>query len=196
MRREKGWGRREWNLYWKISFEFIRDLKVLSSEMDPAEMGSLYRLSLKREALSIFWKICLSPILWELFNVTVQLHLIQLVAIRHLIASCPVRRIRLRLHLWFYIVQGLANERWKNLVSFANCRMTFFIVIFHFSLVKAAMNAPHLCKLCKDTCQLQRGWVSEAEIGKIKLVNFRMKSAQWKRLNWLPNWQLKNKEAL
>jgi hypothetical protein len=54
MRREKGWGRREWNLYWKISFEFIRDLKVLSSEMDPAEMGSLYRLSLKREALSIF----------------------------------------------------------------------------------------------------------------------------------------------
>ncbi len=26
----------------------------------------------------------------------------------------------------------------------------FFIVIFHFSLVKATMNAPHLCKLRKD----------------------------------------------
>jgi hypothetical protein len=28
--------------------------------------------------------------------------------------------------------------------------LTFLIVIFHFSLVKVAMNAPHLCKLCKD----------------------------------------------
>jgi hypothetical protein len=36
---EKGWGRREWNLYWKIAFEIIKDIKVLSSEMDPAEIG-------------------------------------------------------------------------------------------------------------------------------------------------------------
>ncbi len=62
MRREKGWGRREWNLFWKIAFEFIKDVKVLSSEMDPAEIGSFDRSSLKRE-LSIFRNICLSPIL-------------------------------------------------------------------------------------------------------------------------------------
>jgi hypothetical protein len=50
----RGVGKREWNLYWKIAFEFIKDLKVLSSEMDPAEIGSFDRSSLKREALSIF----------------------------------------------------------------------------------------------------------------------------------------------
>jgi hypothetical protein len=27
---------------------------------------------------------------------------------------------------------------------------TFFIAIFHFLLVKAEMNAPHVCKLSKD----------------------------------------------
>jgi hypothetical protein len=27
---------------------------------------------------------------------------------------------------------------------------TFLIVIFHLSLIKAAMNFPYLCKLCKD----------------------------------------------
>jgi hypothetical protein len=32
----------------------------------------------------------------------------------------------------------------------ANKGVNFFIVIFNFSLVKAEMNAPHLCKLRKD----------------------------------------------
>jgi hypothetical protein len=34
-----------------------------------------------------------------------------------------------------------------------NCQLRnklFLIVIHHFSLVKAAMNAPRLCKVCKD----------------------------------------------
>jgi hypothetical protein len=36
------------------------------------------------------------------------------------------------------------------LVSIAKFGITFFIVVFHFSLVKAMINFPHLCKLCKD----------------------------------------------
>jgi hypothetical protein len=35
------------------------------------------------------------------------------------------------------------------LVSIANCRINLFI-IHHFSLVKAAMNAPRICKLRND----------------------------------------------
>jgi hypothetical protein len=38
----------------------------------------------------------------------------------------------------------------KNMVSIANSRINFFIDIHRFSLVKAAMNAPRLCKLRKD----------------------------------------------
>jgi hypothetical protein len=51
-------------------------------------------------------------------------------------AKCAVRRTPLRLRLWFYIVQG-----------FKNTLQNFLIVINRFSLVKAAMNAPRICKL-------------------------------------------------
>jgi hypothetical protein len=58
----------------------------------------------------------------------------QFLAIRHLIAHCGVRRrTPLQLRLWFYIVQGLANARWKNSVTTNNCQLRnklFFIVIF------------------------------------------------------------------
>jgi hypothetical protein len=35
----------------------------------------------------------------------------------------------------------------KNLVSMAYCGINFLIVIYRFSLVKAAMNDPRICKM-------------------------------------------------
>jgi hypothetical protein len=61
-------------------------------------------------------------------------------------AKSAVMRTPLRLRLWFYIVQGLkkfvTNGQWWNKL--------FLIVINRFSLVKAAMNAPRVCKLRKN----------------------------------------------
>jgi hypothetical protein len=62
-------------------------------------------------------------------------------------AKCAVRRTPLQLRLWFYIIQELTNALRKNLLSMANGRITFFIVIYRFSFVKAAMNSPRVCKL-------------------------------------------------
>ncbi len=110
------------------------------------KLGSFDKSSLKREAQRFFGKICLSPILWQPFKVTVPSCR---VIGNNLIANCAVRRTPLRLHLWFYIVQGLANLK-KNLGI--NCQLRnrlVFIVIFNFLLVKAMMNAPHICKLRK-----------------------------------------------
>ncbi len=49
-----------------------------------------------------------------------------------------------------YIVQGLKNTLRKISLSMANGGINFFMVINRFSLVKAAMNAPHVCKLRKN----------------------------------------------
>jgi hypothetical protein len=71
-------------------------------------------------------------------------------------AKCAVRRTPLRLRLWFYIVQGLTNALRKNSLSLslslsmANVGINFFYFIQYFSLVKAAMNAPRICKLGKN----------------------------------------------
>ncbi len=78
-------------------------------------------------------------------------HLIQLLEKRNLIANCVVKRTPLRLRLLFYIIHGLENAQWKNSKSMANCGINFFIVIFHFLLVKAEVTAPHLCKLKKTS---------------------------------------------
>jgi hypothetical protein len=64
-------------------------------------------------------------------------------------AKWAVRRSPLRLRLWFhtriekYATKKLIiNGQWRNTL--------FFIVIDCFSLVKAAMNAPRVCKLRKN----------------------------------------------
>jgi hypothetical protein len=45
----------------------------------------------------------------------------------------------------------MRDENFLNQLPIANCGINiFFIVIHRFSLVKAAMNALHLCKLSKD----------------------------------------------
>jgi hypothetical protein len=67
----------------------LSNLKVLSSEMDPAEIG--------------------------------------LISTR--IGKCETKKFGINCQLWIKL---------------------YLIVIFHFSLVKIAMNAPRLCKLCKD----------------------------------------------
>ena len=43
-----------------------------------------------------------------------------------------------------------AKGRWKNSKSDPNSGMNFFVVIFHFSIRKAAKNAPSIWKLRKD----------------------------------------------
>ncbi len=63
--------------------------------------------------------------------------------------NCPIRCTLLLLSLWFYILQGLASAQWKSSESIANCGVNFFIVVFHFLLVKAAMDSPCLWKLRK-----------------------------------------------
>jgi hypothetical protein len=63
-------------------------------------------------------------------------------------AKYAVRRTPLQLPLWFNIAQGLANMQRKNSVSMADGN--FLIVIHPYSLVKATMNAPHICKLRKN----------------------------------------------
>jgi hypothetical protein len=77
----------------------------------------------------------------------------------------------------------------------ANCRINFFIIIRNFSLVKATMNAPGICKLSNGvhksqiffifqlqaeqrplrTCQLRSGRVFEAWIGTLTILNCGMK---------------------
>ncbi len=49
----------------------------------------------------------------------------------------------------FYIVKGLTKSLWKNSVSISNGGVNFFIVFFHFSIGKAAMNALHLANCAK-----------------------------------------------
>jgi hypothetical protein len=158
------------------------------------KLGSFDRCSLKREARRFLEKIRSSPLLWENFKV-LQHHLVQFLAIRHLTANCPVRHTSLRLRLWFYIIQGLENAQWKNSASTSiNCQLRnkLFFVICRFSLVKVAMNAPHLCKSHNGvnkrlhffifllpkveqrrsrTRQLRRGWVSEVNFGMKKKTN-------------------------
>jgi hypothetical protein len=53
--------------------------------------------------------------------------------------------------LVLYIIQGFTNALWKSSVSMAKCGMNFFfIVIYHSSLVKAAVNGLHIFKLRRD----------------------------------------------
>ncbi len=101
------------------------------------KLGSFDRSSLKREAWWFFKKIHPSPIPWEPFKDSAPSHTL---TILHLMAKCAVRQTPLRLHLWFYIVQGLANMRWKNLVSIANWGVNFFYRHLSFFTLKAALN--------------------------------------------------------
>jgi hypothetical protein len=68
--------------------------------------------------------------------------------------------------------------------------------IHHFSLEKAAMNAPRLCKLSKD-CLTGNGHGAMVFTKCLKkFLNFPIAKGRKSLVNWLPNWQLKNKEAL
>jgi hypothetical protein len=63
--------------------------------------------------------------------------------------------------------------------------MRFFIVIHRFSLVNAVMNAPRLCKLRNGVYKTPQ------------FLNFPISKGRTKTIvNWLLNWQLKNKETL
>jgi hypothetical protein len=64
-------------------------------------------------------------------------------------AKCAARRTPLSLRLWFYIVQGLKTKCAMKKFGI-NCQLRnklFLIVIHRFSLVKAAMNDPRICKM-------------------------------------------------
>ncbi len=87
------------------------------------KLGSFERSSLKREAQWLLRKIRPSPLPvgalraisyknWQLGT--------------YCMAKCAVRRTLLRLRLWFYIIQGLANTQWKNSASMANGGINFF----------------------------------------------------------------------
>jgi hypothetical protein len=69
--------------------------------------------------------------------------------LRHLIANCAVDAHRSDCAFSFTSYK----DRKCTMKKFGiNCQLRnklFFIVIFHFSLVNAALNAPHLCKLWK-----------------------------------------------
>jgi hypothetical protein len=56
-----------------------------------------------------------------------------------------IRHTPIRLRLWFYIIQGLKIAK-KFYINGQFWNKLFLIVIFSSSLVKAAMNAPHICK--------------------------------------------------
>ncbi len=108
----------------------------------------------------------------------------------HSMAKCAVRRTALWLRLWFYIIQGFTNMLWKKSFSMAKCGINiFFIVIYHSSLVKGAMNAACVWKLrngVKKTPQISsffngQRWTKCA-------VNI-LRSY----LNWWHNWQLKSR---
>jgi hypothetical protein len=77
-------------------------------------------------------------------------------------------------------------------------QLLFFIVIHRFSLVKAAINALQLRKLCKECLtSICHGTMlsKNASISQFSNCQRRNKD-HCAHLNWLPNWQLKNKEAL
>jgi hypothetical protein len=62
--------------------------------------------------------------------------------------KCAVRRTPLWLRLWFHIIQGFKNALRKKFGFNGQMRnKPFLIVIYHSSLVKAAMNAARVCKL-------------------------------------------------
>jgi hypothetical protein len=66
----------------------------------------------------------------------------------------------------------------------------FFIIIHRFSLVKAAKNTPHPCKLHKERLTGICTGISE-------FFNCQRRNKDHcAHLNWLPNWQLNSKEAL
>ncbi len=82
-----------------------------------------------------------------------------------------------------------------------NCQLRnklFLIVIHRFSLVKAAMNAPRLYKLGKD-CLTGTGHGAMVFTKRLNSLIFQLPKAEERTfalVNWFPNWQLKNKEAL
>jgi hypothetical protein len=62
-----------------------------------------------------------------------------------------------------------------------------------FSLVKAAMNAPRLCKLCKD-CLTGTGNFAMVFTKRLNFLIFQLPKAKKDHcalVNWLPTWQLK-----
>jgi hypothetical protein len=66
-------------------------------------------------------------------------------------AKCAERSTPLRLRLWFYIEQGLKNTLQKNFIINGQWRNKLFLVVInHFSLVEAAVNAARVCKLRKN----------------------------------------------
>ncbi len=76
----------------------------------------------------------------------------------------------------------------------ANCGINFFDR-HRFSLVKAAMNAPHLCKLRKECLT---GICRDAIVLKNVFISLfsncqRRNKDHCAHLNWLPNWQLKTR---
>jgi hypothetical protein len=147
-------------------------------------------------------------------------HLVQLLPIRHSIGKCPVRHTPLWLRLWFYIIQGFTNALWKNLINGQMRNKPFLIVIYHSSLVKAAMNALRVCKLCngvKKTPQFLLFSLAKGGTKTIAHLSITEGSSFWSldrciymymyngklRNEYSPqlskllyNWQVKNKEAL
>jgi hypothetical protein len=67
-------------------------------------------------------------------------------AIRHLIANCANKAHTALTAPYVLHRTRIGKCEIKKYVSIANCGISFFIAIFHFSLVKAAMNATHLLK--------------------------------------------------
>jgi hypothetical protein len=84
-------------------------------------------------------------------------------------------------HTW------IANCPMKNLVSMASCGIKLFLIVIHrFSLEKAAMNAPRICKMRNG-------------VNLTKCLNFLIQvrneySPQPSKL--LYKWQFNNKQAL
>ncbi len=104
------------------------------------------------------------------------------------IAKCAVRRTPLWLHLWFYIIQGFTMCYEKVWFQWPNAEWNFFIVIYHSSLVKGAMNAAHICKLRNGVKKRLNffffQWPKVDQVSKNILCSY---------LNWWHNWQLKNR---
>jgi hypothetical protein len=72
---------------------------------------------------------------------------------------------------------GIGKCAVKNSESIDNCGINFFIFIFHFLLVKAAVNALHLCKLHKD-CHTGIGHSAMVFTKRLHFFIFRLPKAE------------------
>ncbi len=88
------------------------------------KVGTFDRPFLKETSRRLFRKIHPYPIKWEPFNSRAPSRTV--LAIKHSMSKCAVRRTALWLRLWFYIIQGFTNAQRKKSFSMAKGGINIF----------------------------------------------------------------------